>query len=107
MYKAYWINVFKKGKGISFLVINRIINCVLFLYLDLMFTFQINASLLIASLVFKAHSILKHLHSLSPQSANPSLLCRTNSHMSEKNSKLKQLKAKTDDLGAKYGAELG
>ena len=106
MYKAYWINVFRKGEGISLLVINRIINCVLFLYLDLTFTFQINASLLIASLVFKAYSLLKHLQSLSPQSANPSLLFWVDSHTSEQDRRLKQLKAKTDDVGGKYGAEL-
>lgn len=106
MCKAYWINVFRRGEGISLLVINRIINCVLFLYLDLMLTFQINASLLIASLVFKVHSVLKRLQSLSPQSANPSLLFWADSHTSEQNGRLKQLKAKTDDVGGKYGAVL-
>ena len=52
MCKAYWINVFRKGKGISLFEINRIINCVLFLYLDLMFTFYINSSLLLCCLWF-------------------------------------------------------
>lgn len=60
MDKTYWVNVFSKREGISLLVINRIINCVLLLYLDLMFTFRINVSLLIVFLIFRNHNVLDH-----------------------------------------------
>lgn len=67
VYKVYWINAFRPGDSISVLMINRKINSVLFLHLDFIFTFQVNACLLIAFLVFRALSVLKHSHSLHSQ----------------------------------------
>lgn len=45
--KAYWINVFRKGKDISLLEINRIINCVFVSLPGFNVTFYINSSLLL------------------------------------------------------------
>lgn len=103
VYKPHWINTFRQNEdSFSFLMINRKTNCVLFLYLNLMFTFPINASLLMALLVFRPHSVLRH--SLPVGKSLDSLLDKC--HTSEENRKLKQLNVRTDNLGGKYGAEL-